>query len=52
MKKILSYLPFALVLIANMLIIIAYALTGNLSMIALLTLGVFAQLIVAQNINE
>ena len=52
MKKILSYLPFATVLIANMLTTIAFALTGDLSMIVLLTLGILVQIIVTQNIIE
>jgi len=52
MKKILSYLPFAVVLIVNMLSTIMFALTGDLSMIVLLTLGILVQIIVTQNIIE
>ena len=52
MKKILSYLPFALVLALNILSTIMFALTGNIAMIVLLVLGIFVQLIVTQNIIE
>jgi len=52
MKKILSYLPFTLVLIMNILSAIMFALTSDLSMIVLLTLGILVQLIVTQSIIE
>jgi len=52
MKRLISYIPFIIVLICNILALYVFALTGNISMIVLLVFGVIAQVLTTQKIIE
>ena len=52
MKRLISYIPFIIVLICNILALYVFALTGNISMIVLLVFRVIAQVLTTQKIIE
>jgi uncharacterized membrane protein len=52
MRKLISYIPFIIVLICNILALYMFAITGDMSMIVLSVFGVFGQVLTTQKVIE
>ena len=52
MNKLLSYIPFAGVLSLDICLIYAYALTGSIGFLPLMTVGIFALVLTIELIKE